>query len=355
MILQAIVISTGSLLSGAAIIRLARGRLLTFRYTVGWLGLLLTSAFSGLFIGAAQPLARSLGVTPGVIAFGLIAIVLITICVQLSISISGLQRQLRLLNERFVIDNLEKPQQVDIQRDVLAVVPAFNEEATVGSVVEELRSFGFDVVVVDDGSTDRTASLAEAAGATVIILPYNAGVGGALRVAFKYARKYDYKVVIQCDADGQHPVAVAPKLIRALQSEGLDLVIGSRFIDTDPGTMRISLIRKVAMRMLASSARRACGSTITDSTSGFRAIDRRLVAALADHLPSYYLGDTFEAIVGAGRAGYKIGEIPATIKDRAHGTSSATPAKAAKLAVRTFVTALTRLNMKLPPKDSVAS
>jgi hypothetical protein len=151
---------------------------------------------------------------------------------------------------------------------------------------------------------------------------------------------------VQCDADGQHPVGHIESLIKTAEQGELHMVIGSRFLH-DTGKMELSLIRRFAMRILSSSATRACGTSITDATSGFRVICSPLLNELAEKLPPYYLGDTYEALVSAGRAGYRIKEIPAPLMEREHGKSSARPIKAARLTVKAILSAVLRVEQKL--------
>jgi glycosyltransferase involved in cell wall biosynthesis len=217
---------------------------------------------------------------------------------------------------------------------VLVVVPAWNEAGSVATVVKELVVASYDVLVVDDGSEDRTRELALHAGATVISLPFNLGVGAALRCGFKYAVRHGYNAVVQCDADGQHPVAHIAELIGAARVSDADMLIGSRFLGSEAPEMKLSVIRRLAMRVLARSASRAAGRSITDSTSGFRVIKSPLLEELAAHLAPYYLGDTFESVVAAGKAGYRIDEVSAVLVERTHGSSSASPLKAAKFSIK---------------------
>lgn len=237
----------------------------------------------------------------------------------------------------------------DIGR-VLIVVPAWNEAASVGGVVADLTVAGYDVLVVDDGSTDATALLAAAAGAVVASLPFNLGVGAALRCGFTYAVRHGYDAVVQCDADGQHPVGHIEALLIAAGQLDADMVIGSRFIGAEPSLMKLSMIRRLAMRVLAVSASRAAGRTITDSTSGFRVIRSPLLEQLSRHLPAYYLGDTFECVIASGVAGYRIREIPAVLVHRSHGSSSASPVRAAKFSIRAVLTAALGIHPRLDPR-----
>ena len=229
---------------------------------------------------------------------------------------------------------------------VLVVVPAWNEQASIAKVISELKTRGFDVLVVDDGSTDKTSSIASQSGAITIRLPFNLGVGGALRCGFKYAVKHGYDAVVQCDADGQHPVDLIDLLISTATEGKFHMVIGSRFLNGE-GLMELSFIRRLAMRILSRSASRASKTLITDATSGFRVIATPLLNELAEKLPAYYLGDTYEALVSSGRAGYRIREIPAPLMEREHGKSSAHPVKAARLAVKAILSAILHVHQKL--------
>lgn len=346
-LLQALTIAVASGLVAGLVIRLARQGNLTFRYTVGWLGLLLVGVLSSVFIRVTEPLSSAIGVTPGVIVTAVGVLVLILICIQLSISISGLQNQVRRLAEESALVNATSTVKQE-RGQVLVIVPALNEERSVGTVAEDLIINGFDVLVIDDGSTDRTRDLALQAGATVVSMPYNTGVGGALRTGLRFAAINGYRTVVQCDADGQHPVAHITDLLAVLVDGTCDMVIGSRFANGRAEHMSVSPIRRLAMWTLATSASRAVGVRITDVTSGFRAWQGDLIFALADHLPAYYLGDTYEAVVAAGRAGYRVREIPAPISERLYGTSSASQLRAAQLTARAFATSVLRLHARFP-------
>ena len=206
--------------------------------------------------------------------------------------------------------------------DVLVVVPAFNEAASIAQVLRDIRSNGFEALVVDDGSMDGTATIARESGAKVISLPLNSGVGGALRCGFRYAVENGYKAIIQCDADGQHLSQHLDDLLQASNSSAAHMVIGSRF-RSEQNTLDPSTIRRFAMWWLARVARFATGHPITDSTSGFRIIRQPLLGEFAQHLPPYYLGDTFEAVVVAGRSGYTVEEIGVAMAPRASGATVA--------------------------------
>jgi glycosyltransferase involved in cell wall biosynthesis len=228
----------------------------------------------------------------------------------------------------------------------LAVVPAFNEAATVRQVVSALKSEGLSVLVVDDGSRDETSKVAEESGATVLRLPLNLGVGGALRAAFRFAVEKGYTAVVQVDADGQHPAHQIPDLEKAAVAQNAHLVIGSRYLSRE-STLTQSGSRRLAMRLLSRLVTHAAGRRITDSTSGFRLIRQPLLSEFAAEFPSYYLGDTYEATVAAARAGYEVIEIPAALRPRSTGVSSATSARAIVLIAKVLVITVFRLHPKI--------
>ena len=234
--------------------------------------------------------------------------------------------------------------------EVLIVVPAYNESATIVKVVNEIHQAGFACVVVDDGSADSTAQLAKQAGANVLTLPFNAGVGGALRCGFRYAVENNFEAVIQCDADGQHQSHLFHDLIRTANTSQADVVLGSRFLSSD-NTLDPHIVRRFAMWWLARVASRATGRKITDSTSGFRLIRRPLLDEFSLHLPEYYLGDTFEALVVLGRAGYSVEEIGTAMVPRQSGVSSASNGRAIALIGKSLTTVLFGLHFRINKKS----
>ena len=228
----------------------------------------------------------------------------------------------------------------------LVLIPALNEQATIRDVVLGVIDHGFDVVVINDGSGDNTAEFARAAGATVLNLRVNLGVGGALRCGFRYAVNNGYRAVVQCDADGQHPISHIQKLIDVSNQTASHLVIGSRFRYTEI-LMSVPRHRRFAMWLLGLIASRACRTKITDSTSGFRLISEPLLSQFAKNFPSHFLGDTFEANVVAGRAGYKIKEVAAPISDRKAGVSSAGSGRSIILIARSILVVLFNLHFNI--------
>ncbi|MEH0932618.1 glycosyltransferase family 2 protein [Micromonospora sp. CPCC 205558] len=208
----------------------------------------------------------------------------------------------------------------------LIIIPALNESGSIADVVGEVRGElpGVDVLVVDDGSTDRTAAVAAAAGAQVAKLPYNLGVGGAMRLGYRYARDHNYDVAIQIDADGQHDPRYVPKLVDLLDDN--DLVIGARFAGEGDYTVRGP--RRWAMMMLSAVLSRVAHTKLTDTTSGFRAANRRVIDMFATWYPAEYLGDTVETLVHTARRGYRIRQVPVAMRKRMAGTPSHSPARA---------------------------
>ena len=230
--------------------------------------------------------------------------------------------------------------------DVLVVIPAFNEAQSIGRVVDQVSSQGFEVLVVNDGSVDATADVARQHGSNVVSLPLNSGVGGALRCGFRYAVENGFTAVIQCDADGQHLPSHLIDLVDATNRTDAHMMIGSRF-RSEETTHDPSLMRRFAMLVLSKVAQRAAKFKITDSTSGFRLIQEPLLGELATHLPAYYLGDTFETVVVAGRAGYHVEEIGVAMAPRLHGTSSSSNFRSILLIGKVLTTVLLGIHFRL--------
>ncbi|TFD53387.1 glycosyltransferase family 2 protein [Cryobacterium sp. Hh11] len=211
--------------------------------------------------------------------------------------------------------------------EILIVMPAFNEEEAVGDVVKEVLTVlpGVNCLVVSDGSTDATATVAQSAGATVLTLPFNLGVGGAMRLGFKYAVDKGFQYVVQLDSDGQHDPNCVPDLISQL--EVADIVIGARFAGA--GDYSVRGPRKWAMKLLSTMISQIAKTPLTDVTSGFKAAGPRAVRLFSIHYPAEYLGDTIESLVLASRAGYLVVQVPVAMRPRAGGVPSHNPVKSA--------------------------
>jgi glycosyltransferase involved in cell wall biosynthesis len=232
---------------------------------------------------------------------------------------------------------------------VVIVIPAFDEEACINEVVTGVRASGYECVVVDDASNDRTAEIAEQAGATVIRLPINLGVGGALRAGFRYAVGNGADTVVQVDGDGQHPIDQIEALLKHLEAGDFDMVVGSRFAPGGVASPQ-SKLRRSAIGVLSTTLRRRAGVTISDPTSGFRAIRDPLLSAFAHNFPPHYLGDTFEALLVAGRRGYRISEIPVEMQARQGGQPSAALPASMRAMLRALTVPFTGCSFDLPPR-----
>ena len=235
--------------------------------------------------------------------------------------------------------------------NVLIMVPALNEQESVGLVLSELMNHGYGVLLISDGSTDGTAEIGRTRGIPVLELPINLGVGGALRAGFKFACRNGYEAVVQVDADGQHPENEIKNLIEEANRTGAHMVIGSRFIG-DASSMKVSGMRRLAMMVLARSASTAASHKVTDSTSGFRLIRQPLLEQFSSQFANNYLGDTYESVVSAGRAGYQIIEIPAGLRDRQHGESTATTGSAVRFTIKGLGVWILGFHKKLAAADS---
>ena len=236
---------------------------------------------------------------------------------------------------------------------LLIAIPAWNEEGSIAAVIEKVRIHrpDADILVVDDGSTDRTAILAREAGATVVSLPFNVGVGGAMRTAFLFAFRSGYSAMVQVDADGQHDPADVDALIEGLSDS--DIVVGTRF---HPASMYfVGGPRRWAMVLLSRALSRMNDGVISDPTSGFRSAGPRAIALFAVNYPAEYLGDTVGSLSIAIRNGLVIHEAPVTMYYRAIGRPSKNALwSALYLGRATLALMATILQRKAPTKGDAA-
>ncbi len=211
----------------------------------------------------------------------------------------------------------------------LAIIPAFNEAGMVARVIRDVRRAApdFDIVVIDDGSTDTTAAHAEAQGATVIRHPFNLGIGGAMQSGYKYALRHGYDVAVQVDGDGQHKPEYLPQLLEALQTEGdeADMVTGSRFLG-DPG-YKVPLGRRLGNLIFAVVMSTITRRKVTDPTSGFRMTNRRGIELFARDYPHDY--PEVEAVLMVHAHRLVADEIPVEMRPRRSGRSSINSAQSA--------------------------
>lgn len=207
---------------------------------------------------------------------------------------------------------------------LLVVIPAYNEEQSVGDVVRRVRTEGpaCDVLVVDDGSRDGTAEAAREAGATVVRLPYNLGIGGAVQAGFLYARDHGYDWMAQVDGDGQHDPSELTTLVTAMDRDpGLDMICGSRFV-SGHREYQAPACRRLGIRLFAFVLTRLVRVPVTDPTSGFRLFNRRAIELFARDYPHDY--PEVEAILLLTRHGARFTEVPVRMHQRRHGSSSIT-------------------------------
>jgi glycosyltransferase involved in cell wall biosynthesis len=209
-----------------------------------------------------------------------------------------------------------------MRSDRAAIVPAFNEAGNIARVVQELHEFdpGLDVVVVSDGSVDGTADVAAAAGAIVLRLPFNLGIGGAVQTGFRYVWENGYALAVRCDGDGQHIPAELPKVIAPVLAGDADIAVGSRFVGSDG--YRSSATRRIGIRVLALVVSAIARQRVTDTTSGFQALNRRALGLFAADYPHDY--PEVEGMVMTIKHRLRLVEVPVRMREREHGRSSIT-------------------------------
>ena len=230
--------------------------------------------------------------------------------------------------------------------NTLVIVPAYNEQDSIVSVIKEIMATGFPFVVIDDGSTDETRNRAIAAGARTITLPFNSGVGGALKCGFRFALDNGFESVVQCDADGQHPPTEIQRLLEKTNLGNYQMVLGNRFVDTKK--CELTRAKKTAINHFKFLISRKSGIVISDPTCGLRLIRTPLLVHFAEKIPQNYLGDTFEAVFVAAKRNYPIGEINVVIRGRTFGLSTSSTLKASANVVKTSLKAWLSLHFEIP-------
>jgi glycosyltransferase involved in cell wall biosynthesis len=227
-------------------------------------------------------------------------------------------------------------------------VPAYNEAETVGAVVNSIRVQAprFDVLVVDDGSSDGTGAVAEAVGARVVRAPFNLGIGGAVQCGFVYALENDYDYVVQVDADGQHCADEIDKLIAAMQADPtIDMVCGSRFLTKEHG-YPAPISRRTGIHLFAFLLSRIVGQRVSDPTSGFRLYNRRGIALFARDYPHDY--PEVEAILMVHFHRLRMREVPVRMLRRGGGVSSIRSGKSAYYMIKVLLAVFIGLARKRP-------
>lgn len=241
--------------------------------------------------------------------------------------------------------------------NVLIIIPAYNESEAISGVLTALREKtpDYDVLVVNDGSTDNTADIVKRhPGVNLVQLPFNMGIGSTVQTGYKYAVQNKYDIAVQCDADGQHPVHQLPKIINAVLEGRGDMVIGSRYVaDTDYVP---SFFRRVGKSLLSRIVDSVVGGGITDTTSGFRAMNRAVFSTFAKTYPDDY--PEAEALVIMHKHGLKAVEVPVDMQPRQGGESSINARRAAyyiiKVSLAIFIGKVKKKPARLPHHDHAA-
>jgi len=235
-----------------------------------------------------------------------------------------------------------------MDNSLLVVIPAFNEEAVLGRTLDALLQevSSNQVLVVSDGSTDKTSQIVNDRKINLLELPFNLGVGAAMRSGFQFAKENGFQKVIQFDADLQHQ----PKYIKEIVSEldKYDVVVGSRF--AADSSYKVSLVRSLAMGLLKDSVTRHIGKKMTDVTSGFRGANKNAIDVFADFYPSEYLADTVESLIMAHDKGLSISEIAVTMQERQGGVPSQNIFRSTLYLFRSILVIIATLTVK-PRKD----
>ena len=208
---------------------------------------------------------------------------------------------------------------------VLLLIPAFNEEASIGHVVVEARQVmpGIDVLVANDCSTDATAQVARGVGAQVITVPHHLGLGGVLQAGYRLAYELGYDYVVRIDGDGQMDPRDIPTILDTLRTSGVEMVIGSRYLERDGG--HTSAARSLGIRFFRAVLRPILGKPVMDPTSGFVGVNRRALEVFSNSFPLEY--PEIEALVVLRRRAFHFLEVPCRIRPRRAGRSTITPLK----------------------------
>ncbi len=235
----------------------------------------------------------------------------------------------------------------------LAIVPAHNEEEAIGSTIGSIQRWApdFDVLVIDDGSTDRTGEVAAGAGAKVLRLPFNLGIGGGMQAGYVYAKENGYEVAVQVDGDGQHDPRQIKDLLACLEANpGLNMVTGSRFLDPEGEGFRSSAARRVGIRIFARVLSAITGQKVTDPTSGFRLTDRRGIELFANDYPIDY--PEVEAIVLMHTHRLRSCEVPVVMGPRLTGESAISHAGSVYYMVKVLLAVFVAMFRKRPVREA---
>jgi len=235
-----------------------------------------------------------------------------------------------------------------LKNKILVIIPAYNEEDTIGRVIEKTRQFipQADILVVNDGSSDSTSAIAEQRGAMVLDLTYNLGIGAAMQTGYKFAHRRGYDIAVQCDADGQHHPAQIKKLINTLTNDRVDMVIGSRYLRKK--RFKSDVLRRLGILIFSKILSLIVGKRLTDTTSGFRAANKEVIKSFSTFYPSDYPEP--EALVLLHREGFVIKEISVNMSSRKGGNSSITLWKSIYYMIKVLLAILIDLCKTIPYK-----
>lgn len=224
------------------------------------------------------------------------------------------------------------------EKKVLVIIPAFNEEATLGNVISAVHK-GMpeaDILVVNDGSSDSTRTVAENCGVRVLNHPFNLGIGATVQTGYKYAARHGYHVAVQVDGDGQHPADQIKDIVEPVLQDKADLVVGSRFLGT--GEYKPSAARGAGIYFFSKLVSMIIREHITDTTSGFRAAGRSCIEFFSSRYPDDY--PEVESLVLLHKKGFSIIEVPVKMAARGGGRSSITPGRSVYYMVKVFLAIL---------------
>jgi glycosyltransferase involved in cell wall biosynthesis len=211
---------------------------------------------------------------------------------------------------------------------ILLIIPAYNEEKSIAETINRIKKYNsnkstkikLNYIVINDGSSDKTAEVLEDEKIPHINLIENLGIGGAVQTGYKYASEKNYDIAIQFDGDGQHDVYSVSNLINPLINNEADLVVGSRYINSDENNFKSTIMRQFGIKLISFFIKMVTGKKIFDTTSGYRAVNKELINYFSDNYPLSYPEPESEAQIL--KKGYRIKEVPAKMFERKYGESS---------------------------------
>jgi glycosyltransferase involved in cell wall biosynthesis len=229
---------------------------------------------------------------------------------------------------------------------ILVIVPCYNEEKNISKVVSELKKqsnkFKLDILIVDDGSKDDTWEISKQLNVNVVRLSFNVGIGAAIQTGFKFARQYGYDGCFQIDGDGQHPSAQLCNFIDFYETNKTNLIIGSRFIENEG--FQSTFLRRFGIFLIKGTIKLMSGTTVTDPTSGLRFYDRLAIKIFSENYPHDYPEPV--SIQIAKNYQLDISELPVTMREREHGTSSIYGVRNILYMISVIINLLLRIKLK---------